>query len=86
MNVRKPTADEINSTKNWGTWSKEKSEFYWEYDEKETCYILEGMAEVTDENGNRIKFGSGDWVEFPEGLKCTWNIEQPIKKRYKFGQ
>ena len=69
---------------NWGIWEKEESEFPWEYSEKETCYIIEGDVNVkTDEE--EVHFGKGDLVKFPEGLKCTWKINQRVKKHYKFG-
>jgi len=85
MKVKKPSPEEIEQTKNWGTWEKEVSEFPWFYDEKETCLILEGKAEVTAENGDKIIFENGDWVEFEKGLSCTWKITRDIKKRYSFG-
>jgi len=85
MLVRKPTSKEIEIAAAWDTWSKEPSEFPWSYDEKETCYILEGTATVTDKNGNTISFGPGDWVEFETGLNCTWKILKTIRKRYLFG-
>ncbi len=85
MNVKKPSEEEIAQTKSWGTWSKEPSEFPWYYDDKEICYILEGKATVTDPQGNTVSFGPGDWVEFNQGLECTWKIDKMIKKRYKFG-
>jgi hypothetical protein len=85
MQIHKPTPQEIEKTKNWGTWSKEPSVFEWEYDTKETCLILEGNAEVTDKEGNKIQFGPGDWVVFEKGLKCTWKIKKAIKKKYNFG-
>ena len=83
MLVRKPTPEEINTATSWGTWSKEPSIFSWSYDEKETCYILEGEATVTDKEGNSIHFGPGDWVVFEEGLTCTWNIGKTIRKRFR---
>lgn len=85
MRVSKPTQEQIAKTESWGNWSKEISEFSWEYDSKETCYILEGAAEVTAENGEKISFGKGDWVEFETGLKCTWKITKNISKKYIFG-
>ena len=85
MKVRKPTEADIKSTENWGTWGKEPSEFPWHYDEKETCYILDGEAVVTDGEGNQVSFAKGDWVEFEQGLSCTWKINKTISKRYKFG-
>lgn len=85
MKVWQPTAQEIENTESWSIWSKESSEFDWHYDDIETCYILEGQAEVTDNNGNRINFKVGDMVKFEKGLDCTWKIILDIKKRYSFG-
>jgi uncharacterized protein len=84
MKVWKPTESEISSTKSWETWSKEQSEFPWSYDERETCYILEGEAEVIDKQGNKIVFKTGDMVQFEQGLECTWNIKKKIQKKYLF--
>lgn len=85
IEIRKPTKEEQEEIKNWGIWEKEVSEFPWQYDEKESCYILEGKAEVTAESGEKVEFGKGDFVVFPKGLKCTWKITEPIRKHYKFG-
>jgi uncharacterized cupin superfamily protein len=85
MKVYKPTPDEIKATHGWNSWSKEPSVFPWYYDEKETCYILEGEAKVKDDKGNEIYFTVGDMVEFPVGLACEWNIIRAIRKKYKFG-
>ncbi|MBN2521292.1 MAG: cupin domain-containing protein [Bacteroidales bacterium] len=85
MTVKSPSDQEIKTTENWGTWSKEPSEFAWFYDEKETCFILEGKAIVTSKDGKHITFKKGDWVVFEQGLECTWTIIDTIKKKYKFG-
>ncbi len=84
IEVRKPTEKEKKEAESWEIWKKEVSEFPWEYDDRETCLILEGKAEVTTEKG-KVNFGKGDFVVFPNGLKCRWKITQPIKKYYKFG-
>ncbi|MBN1159435.1 MAG: cupin domain-containing protein [Bacteroidales bacterium] len=85
VKVKKPSSEEIREASSWGIWSREPSEFPWYYDDKETCYILEGKATVTDARGRSISFAEGDWVEFETGLECTWKIEKAIRKRYKFG-
>jgi uncharacterized cupin superfamily protein len=85
MTVRKPTPEEIKKAQSWGTWSKEPSVFSWSYDSPEICYILEGEANVTTANGSSISFGPGDWVEFEEGLECTWKISKTIRKKYRLG-
>ena len=68
----------------WPVWSKEVSEFDWEYDRKETCYIIEGKAEITTEDGETVTIEAGDMVFFPKGLKCVWKILEPIEKHYMF--
>lgn len=71
---------------NWPIWEKEISEFPWEYGEPESCYIIEGEAEITDnETNEKSIIKSGDFVVFPSGLKCTWKITKNIKKYYQFG-
>jgi uncharacterized cupin superfamily protein len=80
--VRKPTEKEQKEA--WSIWEKEESEFPWEYFEQETCLILEGKA-VVKTSKETVEFGAGDYVVFPEGLKCTWKIKQKIRKHYKFG-
>ncbi len=68
----------------WPTWSKEVSEFDWEYDQTETCYIIEGKAIVTPQGGEPVTIESGDLVTFPKGMKCRWQIVEAIEKHYKF--
>ena len=85
IEIRKPTGKEKEEAKSWGIWEKGISEFPWEYDEKETCLLLEGDVEVTSEDGKVSGFKAGDYVIFPKGLKCTWNIKKPVRKYYKFG-
>ena len=68
----------------WPIWEKEVSEFDWEYDSSETCYIVEGKAIITPETGEPVTIEAGDLVTFPKGMKCVWNIIEPIEKHYKF--
>ena len=85
IEVRKPTEEEKLEIESCGIWEKEISEFPWQYDEKETCLLIEGKVEVTPEDGETAHFEKGDYVIFPQGLKCTWKIIEPVKKYYKFG-
>ncbi|RMF05228.1 DUF861 domain-containing protein [Candidatus Woesearchaeota archaeon] len=84
--VKKPSDEELRAmgVESWPVWEKEPSEFPWTYDEKETCYILEGRA-VVSYDGKKVEFGKGDLVVFPKGLSCVWKIIEPIKKHYNFG-
>lgn len=65
--------------KSWPIWTKEPSTFDWDYDEPETCYFLEGDVEVTTDTGN-VRFGKGDLVTFPQGLRCTWQVREAVRK------
>jgi uncharacterized cupin superfamily protein len=87
IQIEKPSEEKLQklNVRSWPIWKKEISEFPWEYDESETCYILEGEVVVTPENEAPVSFGKGDLVIFPVGLKCTWKINKPVKKHYRFG-
>jgi len=69
----------------WPIWEKEVSKFDWYYDEKETCYLLEGKVTVTNKDGASVSFGKGDLVSFPKGLNCMWEIHEAVRKHYNFG-
>jgi hypothetical protein len=86
IEVRKATEQELNrlGCKGWPIWTCEVSKFDWHYDEKETCYVLEGQVTVTAK-GQTVSFGPGDIVTFPQGLDCVWDVSAPVKKHYKFG-
>lgn len=85
MRVWKPSDQELKDSEQWGDWSKEISEFPWFYSQAETCFILEGEAYVTDNQGNEIHFQKGDMVRFEQGVECTWKITKDIRKKYLFG-
>ena len=84
VEVREPSDEECQRAKDWPIWEKEPSTFPWQYDQAETCLILEGKSQVKTNEGS-VEFGAGDYVIFPKGLKCTWEIKEKIKKRYKLG-
>jgi uncharacterized cupin superfamily protein len=62
---------------------KEESEFPWTYDSMESCYFIEGDVTVVTDEGE-VSMGKGDYVEFPKGLNCTWQIKQRVRKYYNF--
>ncbi|MCX8030733.1 MAG: cupin domain-containing protein [Thermodesulfovibrionales bacterium] len=68
----------------WPIWTKKISKFNWSYDETEVCYILEGKVIVTTSEGEKVEIKAGDYVTFPKGLSCVWDIVEPIKKHYSF--
>jgi len=69
---------------NWPIWTKEVSRFDWHYADIEECYFLEGEVTVETKDRKSVKIGKGDFVSFPKGLSCTWNIKKPVKKHYNF--
>lgn len=67
----------------WPVWTKDISEFDWYYDSKEMCYFIEGEVTVKTDNGD-YEIKKGDFVTFPQGLKCRWIVKKPVKKYYSF--
>ena len=67
----------------WATWQKEVSVFPWVFPEQEIAYIVEGECIITPENGVAVKFGKGDLVTFPAGMKASWEVKNPLHKHYK---
>lgn len=86
IKVEKPTEDSLKSkdVSSWPIWEKEVSRFDWQYDSTEECYLLEGEVIVETEDGKSVKFGQGDFVTFPKGLSCVWDVKQAVKKHYNF--
>ena len=86
ISITKKTDSELDTlgVRSWPIWTCEVSEFPWEYAEKETCLLLEGDVEVNTEE-ETVRFGTGDFVVFPKGLKCTWKVMKPVRKHYNFG-
>lgn len=86
IEVKKATEDELKKLKveSWSPWSCGISEFDWEYDEDERCYIKKGRVIVTSAQGERAEIKQGDIVLFPKGLKCHWSVLDPIEKVYRF--
>ncbi|MDO8806430.1 MAG: cupin domain-containing protein [Elusimicrobiota bacterium] len=82
--IRKPTKREMNEASSWPIWEKEASSFAWSYGEKETCLVLEGEV-LLKAGEEEVSFKGGDYVIFPAGLACTWNIRKAVRKHYKFG-
>ena len=83
--IEKPTKDKLDSLNidKWGSWGCDISKFDWEYSDEEVCYIFEGKVVVkTDEE--TVEINPGDLVTFPKGLKCNWDVSEPIRKVYKF--
>ena len=87
MNIKidKLTEEEVNNkgVLSWPIWECEVSEFDWEYDQQESCLLLEGEVEVKTDL-ETVNFSAGDFVVFPKGLKCKWKVIKPVRKYYSF--
>lgn len=80
--IRQATEEERTEMAQCPTWCCEVSTFPWHFDEEEHCWIIEGEAVVTFED-REFRFGVGDYVIFPKGMDCMWQVVHPIKKHYK---
>ena len=72
-----------NDIDSWSVWECPISAFDWEYGENEVCLIIDGEVIVTTDD-ETVTINKGDFVKFPKGLKCKWNVLKPIRKYYKF--
>jgi len=86
VKVEKLREDELKKrgVSSWPIWEKEVSCFPWSYDQTEECYLLKGKVVVETQGGEKVEFGKGDFVTFPEGLSCTWDIKEAVRKHYNF--
>jgi len=85
IKVEKPDRAAVIDMETCPIWEKEESVFGWQYDEPETCLLIEGEVTVRCEDGEAVSFGAGDLVVFPKGLSCEWEITKPVRKYYRFG-
>ncbi|MFH1414436.1 MAG: cupin domain-containing protein [Candidatus Omnitrophota bacterium] len=86
IRIEKLNQEEINKRgiNSWPIWKKEVSRFDWHYDTVEECLLLEGKVNVETKDGKMVSFGKGDFVTFPKGLSCVWDIKQAVRKHYNF--
>ena len=69
----------------WGTWGCLPGKFPWSYGENESCYLLSGKVTVTPVDGRpAVTFEKGDFVTFPAGLSCEWDVTESVQKHFKF--
>lgn len=85
IKVEKLTDAEIKKRgiRNWPIWEKEACTFDWSYDSVEECLFLAGRVTVKSDQGD-VEIKAGDFVTFPEGLTCVWEVHEPIRKHYNF--
>ena len=81
ITVRQPTEVEKEVLLIQPLWGCGKGRFDWLYDDKLICMLVAGKATVSY-GGKNITIQAGDYVEFPKGLSCGWEILEPVKKHY----
>ncbi|XP_020878560.1 uncharacterized protein LOC9310685 isoform X2 [Arabidopsis lyrata subsp. lyrata] len=71
--------------RNWPRWGCPPSKFPWTYSAKETCYLLEGKVKVYPNGSDEgVEIEAGDFVVFPKGMSCTWDVSVAVDKHYQF--
>tara|TARA_B100000674_G_C37572363_1_gene792429 strand:+ start:82 stop:357 length:276 start_codon:yes stop_codon:yes gene_type:complete len=71
--------------KSWPIKQFDAKTFYWKYDEKEVCLILEGEATLKTQKNKIYNISAGDFVKFPKNFACTWTIHKFLRKHYRIG-
>ncbi|KAE9460455.1 hypothetical protein C3L33_07677, partial [Rhododendron williamsianum] len=67
----------------WPKWGCGPSKFPWTFKANETMYLLEGKVNVyTEGYDGFFEIGAGDLVEFPKGMKVTWDVIESVNKHY----
>jgi uncharacterized cupin superfamily protein len=86
IQLEKPDPEKLDAlnVRNWPTWEKQPSTLECHYGEGEVCYFLDGDVTVRTAEGE-VSLGRGDLVTFPAGLSCTWRVNAPVRKAYRFG-
>ncbi len=88
LEVRRPDQEELEEMGvfGWPIWEKGPSRFPWSYGEQEVCYLLQGRATVEPNEGEPVAIEAGDLVTFPQGMGCTWEIHEAVRKHYCLGE
>ena len=67
----------------WAVWECAPLAFDWHYDQMEKAYIYEGRAVIRSAK-QEITISAGDFVVFPVGLDCRWEVFETVRKVYLF--
>ena len=67
----------------WSVWECGPSRFDWSYDAEEHAYLYAGKVDIKTPD-ETIQIKAGDYVIFPKGLSCSWNVLEQVVKVYRF--
>lgn len=74
------TADKTVVTGTWhsttGVWHSEDTKFH------EYVYLIEGLIDLTADGGETVRVKSGDAFTVEAGFTGTWNVIEPVRKRF----
>jgi len=81
--VDRPDNDELKEmgVENWPVLEHGEEKFEWFYDKTERCYIVSGEATIVSEF-ETLTIKPGDFITFPAGLECIWDVDYAILKHY----
>lgn len=65
-----------------GEWGSDVGAWLVSYDEWEFCHVLEGVCELTPDDGASRRFEAGDSFVIEPGFKGVWRVIEPMKKRF----
>ena len=83
MRIKVIKNKQLSNFKSWPVWTCQPSQFDWEYEQEEHCFVCEGRATIKGLE-NTVTITAGDYVIFPKGLSCVWEVHNSIKKHYTF--
>ena len=67
----------------WNVWNCEPANFDWHYDQTEQAYLYSGRVTVRA-GAESVSLKAGDFVTFPAGLSCSWEVIDAVSKVYRF--
>jgi uncharacterized cupin superfamily protein len=67
--------------KSWPVMEYDEEKFEVFYDKTEQCYIVAGEATIVSEFES-ITVKPGDFITFPAGIECVWDVDSAITKHY----
>lgn len=85
IEIERPDQEELEEAGvfDWPVLEYDEDKFDWFYDKTEHCYIIEGEANIVSEF-DALTVKPGDYLIFPAGLECVWDVQSKIRKHYSF--
>ncbi len=85
IEIEQPDHDELEEAGvfDWPVREHDEDKFDWYFEKTEHCYIIEGVADIVSEF-DTIMVKPGDYLIFPAGLECVWDVRSKIRAHYSF--